>query len=164
PPDQPVITGYTTGQVLQLGHRLEMICTVHGVSPKVSSIDFTCTGFDDGEDTSNETSVSSSVIIPSISEADDQRLCNCSAWWPPQPSLVLSTSVTLLVVGNAEAQAFPVAAVSGGIAACVLVIVVVVVILVIRHLQNGSRLQTPNRQGNESQNRTAVPHVYENTL
>ncbi|KAK7469708.1 hypothetical protein BaRGS_00036290 [Batillaria attramentaria] len=66
PPDQPVITGYTTGQVLQLGHRLEMVCTVYGGSPKVSSIDFTCTGLDDGEDTSNETSVSSSVIIPSI--------------------------------------------------------------------------------------------------
>ncbi|KAK7469710.1 hypothetical protein BaRGS_00036292 [Batillaria attramentaria] len=73
PPDQPVITGYTTGQILELGHRLEMVCTVHGGSPKVSSIDFTCTGFDDGADTSNETSVSSSVIIPSISEADDQR-------------------------------------------------------------------------------------------
>ncbi|KAK7497492.1 hypothetical protein BaRGS_00011334, partial [Batillaria attramentaria] len=96
-PEKPVITGYTTGQVLESGHRLEMVCTVHGGSPTVSSIDFSCTGLNDGADTSNETSVSSSVIIASISEADDQRLCTCSARWPPQPSLVLSASVTLSV-------------------------------------------------------------------
>ncbi|KAK7469704.1 hypothetical protein BaRGS_00036286 [Batillaria attramentaria] len=157
PPDQPVITGYTTGQVLELGHRLEMVCTVHGGSPKVSRIDFTCTGLDDGEDTSNETSVSSSVIIPSISETDNQRLKTYdhprrrkeedthpyTGLRPPRAdgARASGTANPHGVYEEIEAEQKPQFS-----------------------TENGSRLQTSNRQGNESQNGTAVPHVYENTL
>ncbi|KAK7469711.1 hypothetical protein BaRGS_00036293 [Batillaria attramentaria] len=157
PPDQPVITGYTTGQILELGHRLEMVCTVHGGSSKVSSIDFTCTGFDDREDTSNETSVSSSVIIQNISEADDQRSKTYdhprrrreedthpyTGLRPPRAdgARASGTANPQGVYEEIEAEQRPQLSTA-----------------------NGSRLQTSASQGNESQNGTDVPHFYQNAL
>lgn len=101
PPSQdPVIAGYTPGQTLTSGDRLN--CSVAGGNPLVSQVIFSCPNIlPDQPDTSQSAAVFSSLTIPSTAMTD--AVCTCRAEWSPKPqlytrntSIVISTNCNLI--------------------------------------------------------------------
>ncbi|XP_025101632.1 mucin-5AC-like isoform X2 [Pomacea canaliculata] len=94
PPSQdPVIAGYTPGQTLTSGDRLN--CSVAGGNPLVSQVIFSCPNIlPDQPDTSQSAAVFSSLTIPSTAMTD--AVCTCRAEWSPKPQLYTrNTSIVI---------------------------------------------------------------------
>ncbi|KAK7480677.1 hypothetical protein BaRGS_00028045, partial [Batillaria attramentaria] len=97
PPDPPLITGHRPGQVIPAGSALSLLCIVNGGTPKVKSITFYCGDHGDREDVVTQTAVSSAVNIITLGETDNGTVCKCTTLWEKDPTLNLTTSLTLVV-------------------------------------------------------------------
>ncbi|XP_070203644.1 uncharacterized protein [Littorina saxatilis] len=91
PPEAPGITTNINTTVLSSGDSLT--CTVRGGKPVVTSVHFYCTNppLSDQEDVTEDTSVSSSVVVDTAKATNASMHCHCSAVWDPEPDLYAAT-------------------------------------------------------------------------
>ncbi|KAK7480678.1 hypothetical protein BaRGS_00028046 [Batillaria attramentaria] len=97
PPDPPLIIGHRPGQAVRIGSALSLLCVVNGGTPKVKFVSFYCGDHGDSEDVVTQTAVSSAVTIRSLGETDNGTVCKCTTLWEKDPTLNLTTSITLVV-------------------------------------------------------------------
>ncbi|KAK7469693.1 hypothetical protein BaRGS_00036275, partial [Batillaria attramentaria] len=103
PPSGPVITGYTTNQVLTAGDNVSLTCTVSGGNPPVNNITFYCLRQNTNVTGEFDSSLSSiTVTIDRLRVSDDgtECVCNSTGEWPPDPSLHLEAVTHLNVVAD----------------------------------------------------------------
>ncbi|KAK7497500.1 hypothetical protein BaRGS_00011342, partial [Batillaria attramentaria] len=101
PPSGPIITGYTTNQVLTAGDNVSLTCTVSGGNPPVNNITFYCLRQNTNVTGEFDSSLSSiTVTIDRLRVSDDGTECVCTGEWPPDPSLHLEAVIHLNLVGR----------------------------------------------------------------
>ena len=90
----PQISGYINGKPLYQGDPLTLTCAVAGGDPLVTSVTLTCPGHHDQGPNSGQ---SSSLVIPALSDADNNVTCVCSGQWARPQFYTTTSSVTLTV-------------------------------------------------------------------